>query len=81
MVSTSFMAVRVSEIADLDSAVMLGDKIESKRRELVELLLQKKRLDDDRKKQCDHLWDRRVPDGPRDNGEFYYVCQRCGDSR
>ena len=27
---------------------------------------------------CDHLWVMQFPDGPRDNGEFSYVCDRCG---
>ena len=27
---------------------------------------------------CEHIWVKRFPEGPRDNGEFCFVCTRCG---
>ena len=27
---------------------------------------------------CEHDWVREVPNGPRDNGEFWYRCKKCG---
>ena len=27
---------------------------------------------------CDHEWEKVYPSGPRDNGEFVYVCKICG---
>ena len=27
---------------------------------------------------CDHEWEKVFPSGPRDNGEFWYVCNKCG---
>ena len=28
---------------------------------------------------CDHVWEKEYPSsGPRDNGEFVYVCKICG---
>ena len=27
---------------------------------------------------CEHTWVKQFPDGPRDNNEFSYVCERCG---
>ena len=27
---------------------------------------------------CDHVWEKEYPSGPRDNGEFWYRCKKCG---
>lgn len=27
---------------------------------------------------CDHEWVREPSTGPRDNGEFYFTCKKCG---
>ena len=27
---------------------------------------------------CDHVWETEYPSGPRDNGEFWYCCKKCG---
>ena len=27
---------------------------------------------------CEHEWVRELPGGMRDNGEFWYICRRCG---
>ena len=27
---------------------------------------------------CEHVWEKEFPTGPRDNGEFVYVCKICG---
>ena len=27
---------------------------------------------------CEHEWIREFPSGPRDNGEHWYVCSKCG---
>ena len=27
---------------------------------------------------CEHDWEKEYPSGPRDNGEFWYVCHKCG---
>ena len=40
----------------------------------LELLLQTAR----EQARCQHIWEKRFPDGPRDNGEYYLVCTRCG---
>ena len=28
---------------------------------------------------CDHVWEKEYPSGPRDNGEYWYVCSKCGN--
>ena len=32
----------------------------------------------EKNKQCEHVFIKEIPDGPRDNGEFYYRCTYCG---
>ena len=27
---------------------------------------------------CDHVWETEYPSGPRDNGEYWYRCSKCG---
>ena len=27
---------------------------------------------------CDHEWGKVYPNGPRDNGEYWYRCSKCG---
>ena len=27
---------------------------------------------------CDHVWEKEYPSGPRDNGEYWYRCSKCG---
>ena len=27
---------------------------------------------------CDHVWETEYPSGPRDNGEYWYRCIKCG---
>ena len=27
---------------------------------------------------CEHEFEKKLPDGPRDNGEYHYICARCG---
>ena len=27
---------------------------------------------------CEHVWAKEIPSGPRDNGEFWYRCNKCG---
>ena len=27
---------------------------------------------------CDHEWEQEYPSGPRDNGERWYRCKKCG---
>ena len=27
---------------------------------------------------CDHIGEKEYPSGPRDNGEFWYRCKKCG---
>jgi hypothetical protein len=27
---------------------------------------------------CNHVFEKEIPHGPRDNGEFYYTCIHCG---
>ena len=30
---------------------------------------------------CNHQYLQEIPDGPRDNGEFYYRCRLCGHQK
>ena len=27
---------------------------------------------------CDHAWEKEYPSGPRENGEHFYRCNKCG---
>ena len=27
---------------------------------------------------CSHEFEKKLPDGPRDNGEYHYTCAQCG---
>ena len=27
---------------------------------------------------CEHVWEKETPTGPRDNGEYWYRCSKCG---
>ncbi len=27
---------------------------------------------------CEHEFEKKLLDGPRDNGEYHYICARCG---
>ena len=27
---------------------------------------------------CVHEFEKKIPDGPRDNGEYLYICAQCG---
>ena len=44
-------------------------------RQLEMLLLLAKR---EAASRCEHVWEKEFPTGPRDNGEFVYVCKICG---
>ena len=46
-------------------------------RELEHLLYRAEREEASR---CDHVWVKKVPHGPRDNGEYWYRCSKCGST-
>ena len=48
-------------------------EIRTKIREIESLLIKIEKVTT-----CDHLFIKEIPDGPRDNGEFYYRCTYCG---
>lgn len=30
-----------------------------------------------KEEKCEHVFEKEIPSGPRDNGEYYYVCVKC----
>ena len=30
---------------------------------------------------CEHEFEKKLPDGPRDNGEYLYICAQCGRAK
>ena len=46
-------------------------------RELEHLLYRAQREEASR---CDHVWVKQNASGPRDNGEYSYLCSKCGST-
>ena len=46
-----------------------------RRLELLLLLAEREAAD-----RCEHRWVKEDPGGPRDNGEFWYRCSKCGST-
>ena len=42
-----------------------------------ELMLKVKELEKKLIDKCDHEFEKEIPEGMRDNGEFYYRCRKC----
>ena len=62
---------KLSQMTTEDLCDMLA--ITKKRMRAIEKVLIERKSPD-----CDHDFEKRFPSGLRDNGEFYYVCSRCG---
>ena len=63
---------RGSTIRRLETKLRIA-RLRVRRLEMLLLLAQRQAMS-----RCEHVWEMEYPSGPRDNGEYWYVCSKCG---